>query len=216
MPTLYGANGSPYVRKVRVFLAEKGITYDHEPVIPFNVSPEYRKISPLGKIPAFQDGDVTLPDSSVICAYLERTRPEPALYPKDAADYGRALWFEEYGDSGINSVAGGKVFFPKIIAPLFFNRPADEAAIAKTVQEELPPFYDYLEEQIGGRDYLVANHFSIGDIGVGTQFVNLRHCGVTPVPARWPNLARYLTGVLGRPSFKPLIEEEARAFGLAS
>jgi len=46
--------------------------------------------------------------------------------------------------------------------------------------------------------------------------VNLRHCGITPDPGRWPNLSRYLAGVLGRPSFKPLIEEEARAFGLAS
>jgi glutathione S-transferase len=52
MPKLLGAFGSPFVRKVFVALKEKGIPFEHEQVIPFGVSPEYRKISPLGKIPA--------------------------------------------------------------------------------------------------------------------------------------------------------------------
>jgi glutathione S-transferase len=55
--------------------------------------------SPLGKIPCFQDGDYTLPDSSCIIAYLERTNPRPALYPEDPKEYGRALFLEEYADS---------------------------------------------------------------------------------------------------------------------
>jgi glutathione S-transferase len=48
MPTLYGAGLSPFVRKVRVVLAEKNLAYDHDPVVPFNVSAEYKAISPLG------------------------------------------------------------------------------------------------------------------------------------------------------------------------
>jgi glutathione S-transferase len=79
MPTLYGSLGSPFVRKAIVALTEKGIAYEHDPVVPFGPNPEYRKISPLGKIPAFRDGDRTLADSSVIIAYLERTNPEPPL-----------------------------------------------------------------------------------------------------------------------------------------
>jgi len=215
MPTVFGANASPFVRKLRVFLAEKGIPYDLDPVIPINVSPEYRKISPLGKIPAFRDGDVTLADSSVICAYVERIHPEPALYPKDPVEYARALWFEEYGDGGIAPIVG-KIFFPKIIAPIFFNQKPDEAAVQKVVDEELPPLFDYLEGQIGGKDFLVASRFTIGDIGVATGFVNLRHCGIRPDATRWPNLSRYLAAVHARPSFKPLIEEEAQSLGLAS
>jgi len=83
MPTLYGTLGSPFVRKAIVALTEKGIKYDHDPVIPFPANPEYRKIHPLGRIPAYRDGDRVLPDSSVILAYLERTHPEPPLLPQD-------------------------------------------------------------------------------------------------------------------------------------
>ena len=40
----------------------------------------------------------TIPDSSAICAYIERKHPEPPCYPSDAFDYGRALWIEEYAE----------------------------------------------------------------------------------------------------------------------
>ena len=43
-------------------------------------------------------------DSSVICAYLERIHPMPALYPMDPVEYAKALWFEEYGDSELACV----------------------------------------------------------------------------------------------------------------
>ena len=121
MPTVYGINLSPFVRKVRVALAEKGVPYDLDPVIPVNVSAEFRKLSPLGKVPAYRDGDRTLADSSVICAYLERIHANPPLYPADPYDYARALWFEEYADGGLTPIVGPKIFFQKIIGPAFFN-----------------------------------------------------------------------------------------------
>ena len=211
MPTLYGVNASPFVRKVRVALAEKGIAYDLEPVIPFNVSPEFKKLSPLGKIPAYRDGAVTLSDSSVICAYLEKVKPQPALYPSDPYEYARALWFEEFGDGGLVAVVGPKIFFERIIAPMFFNRPTEDQVVQKAIKEELPPLLDYLEGQLTG-EWLVGKAFSIADIGIGTQFVNLNHARVEVDASRWPKLAKYVARVHARPSFKALIDEEAPAF----
>ena len=83
MPTLYGAPVSPFVRKAMVALAEKGIVYEHDPVLPAIAPAEFKRISkdisPLGRIPAYRDEDLTLADSSVIIAYLERIKPSPAL-----------------------------------------------------------------------------------------------------------------------------------------
>ena len=212
MATLYGAGLSPFVRKVRVLLAEKGVSYEHDPVVPFNVSAEYKAMSPLGKIPAYRDEKGALADSSVICAYLERRHPTPALYPSDPYEYARALWFEEYGDSPLVAITGPKIFFQKIIGPAFFNQPTDDAVVSKAVNEELPPLFDYLESQITG-DWLVGSQFSIADISIGTQFVNLRLAGVSVDAARWPKLARYIARVHERPSFKKLIEEDRAALG---
>ncbi len=213
MPTLYGAAPSPFVRKVRVVLAEKNIPYEFDPVIPFNVSAEFKKLSPLGKIPAFRDGDRTLADSSVISAYLERTHPEPRLYPADPYEYARALWFEEWADGGLVNITGPKIFMQRVLNPLFFQKPTDEGIVSKALNEELPPFLDYLEGELGKRKYLVGNALSIGDIGVASQFVNLRHAGVSVDTKRWPGVAAFVASIHERPSFRTLISEEAAQLG---
>ncbi len=215
MPTLYGVNASPFVRKVRVVLAEKGVPYDLEVVIPPSTDPEYRKISPLGKVPAFRDGDRTLSDSSVICQYLERIHPEPAVYPKDPYEFARALWFEEYADTALVEVFGPKIFFPRIVGKRFMGKEPDEAAIQKTIDEELPPRFDYLEAQLGAGPYLVGDRLSIGDVAVTSMFVNLSYAGESVDARRWPKLARYVATHFERPSFAPLFEEERAFLGLA-
>jgi glutathione S-transferase len=218
MRILYGAPPSPFVRKVRIVLAEKGLPYVLEPVVHHLFPPTFdrvsRTISPLGKIPAYRDDDVTLADSSVICAYLERAHPDPPLYPTDASAYARALWFEEYGDSGLAPVLTMKVFVRKVLLPRFLNQPPDEADLGRIVEEELPPLFDYLESQVGGDRPVVGSDFSIGDIGIATQFVNLRHyAGIDIVGTRWPKLVAYLDSVEARPSFRAVLDEERARFG---
>ncbi len=213
MPTVLGVNASPFVRKVRVALAEKNIPYELTPVFPGAADEEFRKLSPLGKVPAFKDGDKGFSDSSVICAYLEKTRPSPALYPQDPYEYARALWFEEYADSAMVSVIGPKIFFQKVVNPRFFNKPTDTEMVEKAVAEELPPVLAYLEGQLAG-DHLVGNQLTVGDIGVCSMFVNLFHAGYGIDTQKYPKLARYVARVHERPSFKACIEEERAQFGL--
>ena len=210
MATLIGVGGSPFVRKVRVVCAEKKIPYDHEPVFPGQVD---RKISPLGKVPACTDERGALSDSSVICAYLERAKPEPPLYPRDPYEFARALWFEEYGDTALLGVFGPKIFFKKIVGPRFLGQQFDPAEIQKAWDEEAPPLLDYLEGQVGD-GWLVGKTFSIADIGVGSQFVNLLQAGYRPDAKRWPKVAAYVERVHARPSFKTLIAEDNAFLGL--
>jgi len=218
MPTLFGAPVSPFVRKVMVALAEKGIGYEHDPVVPAVAPAEFKRVSkdvsPLGRIPAYRDGDFALADSSVIIAYLERVKPSPALYPSDTRDYARALWFEEYGDGGLAPIIGGKIFFQKIAGPAFFKQPTDEAVVTKAINEELPPLLDYLETQLGNGDWLVGRSFSIADVGVATQFAQASLCGVSPDAKRWPKLASYVDRALARPSFAEAIAKAKAMLGL--
>jgi len=214
MPTIYGASLSPFVRKVRVVLTEKNVPYELDPVFgPATATPEFRAMSPLGRIPAYKDGDRAFSDSSVICLFLERVHPEPAIYPKDPWEYARALWFEEYADTALIEVFGPKIFFPRIVAKRFLGKEPDESAIEKTIAEDLPPRFDYLEGQIGSGPYLVGDRLSIGDVAVGSMFVNLRHAGVGVDQKRWPKLSRYVAGIHERPSFRSLVEEEKGLLG---
>lgn len=208
MPKLYGVGLSPFVRKVRIVLEAKGIAYDLDPVIPMNPNPDFKRISPLGKIPAFADGDRVLCDSTVICQYLERAHPLPSVYPADAYDFARALWFEEYADTALVQIFGPKIFFPVVVGPMMFNQPADRAAVDHIVATELPPLFDYLEAQVTGAAPIVGGSWSIADISLATQFVNLAHAGYGVDASRWPKLAAYVAAQVAHPIVAKLVEED--------
>ncbi len=209
---VYGSNVSPFVRKVRVVLAEKGVEYKLEQINPFTPPPEFLAISPLKRIPVLRDADVpepnTLPDSSIICDYLEHKYPTPALYPADAFGRARALWFEEYADSTLASNMGRGLFFERVVKKMM-RQQTDETLCQKTLTVELPPLFEYLTKELAGKSYLVGNAFSIADISVGTMFVNFGHAGENLDSGKWSELASYVARVHARPSFKAMIDEES-------
>ena len=214
MPKVHGVNASPFVRKVRVALAEKGIDYELIPVMPMGVSDEFKKISPLGKIPVFEaDDGFTLPDSSCILPYLERTQPDPSLYPKDAKDFGWALFLEEYADSKLAETVGG-VFFNRVMKAKILKQEPDQDRIRQSVEQEMPAFLDYLETRAPeDGDGIVGGRFSVADIGLGSQFANWKLGGETIDASRWPRFAAYIERIHARPSFKACIEEEKAQLG---
>ena len=209
---LHGAPVSPFVRKVRIALVEKNVPHELVPVVPFppaNATPEFRRMSPLGKIPAISDGDFAISDSSVICAWLERRHPTPLLYPSDANDFARALWFEEHADSRLLE-AIGPVFFQRFVRKLVFGQEPDEAIVRKALDEALPPALDYLEGQLDGVEWLVGGRFTIADVATASMLQQLRHAGETVDAGRWPRLAAYAERALARPSFKTCLADETK------
>lgn len=207
MATLYGISVSPFVRKVKVYAAEKGISLEYQAQAP-SQEPAYLAISPLGKVPAFRDGDLTLADSTVIIAYLEKTQAGIPLYPADAGNYAKALWFEEYADSKCFEVLTRDIFFQRVIMPKMYGKPGDAEVIKRAVTQEMPKVFDYLEGAIGKQDFLVGGKLSVADLAVATHFVNLQYGQETVDSARWPNLARYIQALLARPSFQAAMAED--------
>ena len=211
MPTVHGVPLSPFVRKVSVALQEKNVAYDVNPVVPVppaNEDPKFRAMSPIGKIPAFEDGDFAISDSSVILAYLDRAHPQPSIYPQDAKDCARAMWFEEFADTKMVE-AVGPVFFERIVAPKFFDRESNQELIDEALGQRVPAAFDYLESQLDGGDHLVGNQLSVADIAVGAMLRQHQMSNETVDASRWPKLAAYAEKVLARDSFKRCAEAEA-------
>ncbi len=211
MTILFGAPISPFVRKVRVVLAEKNIPYELKPVLPGNDDPEFTALSPFGKVPAFRDDSVGLADSSVICAYLEKRYPTPALLPADPAAYATGLWFEEYADSKLFHVCTEGVFFERIVKGKMRGLPVDEAKVAAALQQ-LPVVCGYLEQQITAGK-LGGGDVTLGDIAVATQFVNLQYGGEQVNTVAFPKLTQFLARMLARPSFADCLAGERKLMG---
>jgi glutathione S-transferase len=206
---VYGSSLSPFVRKVVAFAAEKGIELEVKPVAPGSQDSDFRAASPFGKMPGFRDGDFAISDSSAIVAYLDAIRPEPNLIPTEPRARARTVWFDEYSDT-ILFACGGKMFFNRIVGPRFLGVAGDEEIASRAECEELPPLLDYLEGVIPESGYLVEDRLTLADISVASPFANLRHLNIVIDPARHPKVLAYVERMLARPSFAPMIEQEAR------
>jgi len=207
---VYGVELSPFVQKVVVALEEKGLSYTIEPPAP--------ELHPLGKMPVLRDGDVVVPDSSVICAYLERKHPTPSLYPDDPAELARALFLEEYGDAAM-AEGWGEIILERIVKPQMMGQPTDEARLAelqRAVRQRwteaprsaggspIPSVLDYLESQIPKDRDTLLERFGIADIAVVAHMGWAEAGGVTFDGKRWPNVERYVKATHRRPSFVAL------------
>ena len=101
----------------------------------------------------------------------------------------------------------GKIFFQRVISAKLMRKAPDEAAIASAIAE-LPNYLGYLEKELGMDDYLVANTFTLADISVACQLINLRHAGIEIDAGNYPTLAAWFVRVTSRPSLKALIEQD--------
>lgn len=210
--TIYGVGFSPYVRKTLVLCEEKGLEYQNIPVSPRDIPAELKPHSPLNKVPFARIGGKWLADSSIICQYLEAIHPTPAMYPDDPYLRATAGWFEEFIDGGMIPKIAPKIIFQRVINPLFFGIPCDDAVVQDGIDNDLPPLLNYLEQAIGSRPFLVDDRFTIADISVAGVMVMLMHARVEIDADRWPNVMRHRDAMWRRASLAKLIEQEKHFF----
>jgi glutathione S-transferase len=195
---VYGVPLSPFVRKVQAVLHAKQLEYELEAInimaMPdwfVDISPA-RRIPVLRYVPAGAEGRAgTIPDSSAICAFLEKLAPSPALYPEDPFEHGRALWLEEYADTELAGTVGMGAFRP-VLFPRFQGQESDIATVRTTMSEKMPRLFDYLESVLDGRKFFVGEGLTIADVAVGVQLSNLELVVGPPDGDRWPGLAAHL------------------------
>lgn len=210
MLKIHGVPFSAHTRKVIIAALEKNLPFELVPVIPLTPPPDWRELSPLGLIPAVQDGAVTLADSSVIGLYLDRRYPQPSLYPADAAAFAHALWIEEFVDSGLAPHVLRGLLMQRVFAPRFLKQPPDAALIRTSLEDMIPPRLAHLERSLQG-DYFAGDTFSVADIAVASMLINFHYAGESVQERSHPRLYRHLRRVLARDSFRKAFSTELPA-----
>jgi glutathione S-transferase len=210
MLRIHGLPFSAHTRKVIVCALEKNLPYELVPIVPLKPPAGWETLSPLGLIPVLEDGPTTLADSSVIGQYLERKHPHPAFYPADPPAFGRALWIEEFVDSGLAQHVLRGLLMQRVFAPKFLGQPADEALVRKSLGEHIPPRLDYLERSLDG-PWFAGAAFTMADATVASMLLNFHYSGETLDGSRHPHLRAFLERALTRDSFRKAFEAEIPA-----
>ncbi len=193
---------APNPRRVRVFLAEKGIQVPSETVDiakAENRQPAYLAKNPMGGVPALELDDGTcIAESVAICRYFEELHPDPPLFGVDARD--RALvemWNRRMELEVFTSIAqvfrNGHEFFKGRIEQV----PEYGEVCRRSVAKRLA----WLDEELADRPFVAGDRYTIADITamVGIDFGRVSDIRIAP---EQKNLARWHEAVSSRPSAK--------------
>ena len=179
-------------------LEEMGLDYELE-IMPFPPRFEregYLDINPLGTVPAFTDDGITLTESTGICQYLvQKYGPTPLAVTPDEPGYGDFLNWLYRSDATFT--------FPLALILRYTKLEPEEHMNPQVVEDYTIWFFSRIravEAALDGKEFLVADRFTIADIAVGYAL----HFGMRlGLSERYkPNTTRYLQALLQRPAFK--------------
>jgi glutathione S-transferase len=200
---LYHDLRAPNPRRVRVFLAEKGVPYDTIEVSiasAANRTPEFRKKNPIQLLPVLEleDGRV-LRESMAISRFIEEQHPEPNLLGTDAWERAQIeMW---------NRHAELELLFP--IAQVFRNTHAfwqgrirQAPEFADIMRELVGERFTWLDEELAARPYLAGDRFTVADITALCAIDFGKVSNIRIDPATHGNLAAWHQRVSARPSAK--------------
>jgi glutathione S-transferase len=205
--TIIGSYVSPYVRKVLACMNLKGLTYQVDPITPFFGNDEFRRLSPLCRIPVLIDGDFSVSDSSVICDYLDEAYAGHMLLPAAPKDRARARWLEEFADTRLGDLLIWSLFYQRVVKPLVWAEPADEARVQKALDEDIPNALDYLEGELPAEGFLFGK-IGVADIAIASFFRNANYAAYNIDASRWPRTATFVERALGHPCLAALLSFE--------
>jgi len=204
---IIGSYVSPYVRKVLACMALKELIYEIDPITPFLAGDAFDKLSPLRRIPVLIDGDLTLCDSSVICAYLDEKFGGHPLLPASPEDRARARWLEEFADTRLGDVFIWSLFYQRFVRPAIWGEVCDQARVDKALGEDIPAALHYLETELPVDGFLFDD-IGLADISIASFFRNAAYVGFEVDAKRWPRTAGFVERALAHPVFADLLPFE--------
>ncbi|MGO9607986.1 MAG: glutathione S-transferase family protein [Candidatus Binataceae bacterium] len=204
---LYSRDLSNFASKTRIVIREKGL--DVEMVSPpgGTSSPEYKKLNPLGKIPALQlDGGQVIAESEIINEYLEDKFPEKPLLPKDAEGRARVRAFSRLNDLYLDPPL-------RALLPQLFGKKLEDAFVQEKIAE-IGNRLDQLEVMIGS-PWAAGDAFTMADAALTPTIFFMvsilpQFGAQSPLEGR-PKLAAWWRQVQERPSTKGTLGEQQAA-----
>lgn len=201
---LYNLDASPFAARVRILLRVKGATIDMAAPPGGASSAEFRAITPLGKVPALalDDGRV-LPESEVICAYLDDALPGPSLWPAESAERAHVALLTRLVDL---YVAPGMIVFFKLL----FTDPGNRAALAAMLPE-MARGLKYLDLYVAPDRHAAHRRISQADCALAPMLLYVAEVLPTvtgdSLLEKRPNLLAYWQAVQAEPHVAPVLAE---------
>jgi glutathione S-transferase len=197
---IYDFVGAPNPKKLRVYLAEKGIKIPCEAVDVIsgqNRQPEFLKKNPLGGLPVLElDDGSYLPESLAIIEYFEELHPEPPMIGKTPLERAKVRSLERICELGVLSSVG-TIF--QNSHPFMAGRLKQSADAADNARARLGALLEFVDEAIGNHPFVAGDRPTIADCTLFAALEFGEFAGV-PLDPSLENVARWYADFKQRPS----------------
>jgi len=198
MIKLYCFPRSGNSREVKLVLTEKEVPYESINIHAddqIKETPEFKKASPRGKVPAIVDGTVHMSEAYDINVYLEDHYPQNPLLPKDNdARTEIRQWVMKYDKELVLKI--GLLLIECILKPKEQQKETTKEKLRAGIQAALKE----VEEQLDGKEYLFGD-YSLGDIALTPHLAALPRLGME-LGEEYPQLKLWLEKIKSRPNFQ--------------
>ena len=196
---LIGSTASPYVRKVRVVMAEKKLDYRFQEENVWSEETAISTANPLGKVPCLvMEGGEAVFDSRVIVEYLDTLSPVGKLIPGTGRERAEVKTWEALADGVLDAGVLAR------LEATWAGRQDGERSQAWMARQlgKVRAGLQAMSQGLGDKPFCSGIHLSLSDIAVGCAlgWLEFRFPEV-PWRTEHPNLARLMDKLMQRPSF---------------
>ncbi len=172
MAKLYHVSLSPFCRKVRLVLAEKKVEVELIEERYWEQDPDFLKRNPAGKVPVLRLDGITMAESAAICEYLEETRPEPPLMPKEAADRLEVRRLVGWFDDKFHCDVTSKLLYERVNKKVMKQGYPDSTNVKAGVKA-IKYHLDYMAWLLDHRRWLAGDVMTLADFAAAAHLSSL-------------------------------------------
>ena len=210
MARLYHVPLSPFCRKVRLSLAEKKVEVELVEERYWEEDPDFMRRNPAGKVPVLKIDGAMMAESAAICEYIEETRPEPALMPKDpiARQEVRRLvgWFDDKFHHEVTS----KLLYERVNKKVMKQGYPDSTNVkagAKAIKYHL----DYMTWLLDHRRWLAGDVMTLADFAAAAHLSALDY--ISDVDWNRSEVVKdWYAKIKSRPAFRSILADQIPGF----
>ncbi|MBT5435430.1 MAG: glutathione S-transferase family protein [Rhodospirillaceae bacterium] len=205
----YFISGSPPCWTVMLALAVKGVPYDAIRLSNTKgdqKAEDFRAVNPRGTVPVLVDGAVNVRETNAVLAYLDAAYPEPALFGSSPGETAAIWQVVQETEARYRTPIGN------ITRPIFRGKAAEKAEELNEAIVAVRRELHALEEQIGGRDWLVGDVLTAADLALYPAVMQLMRGAtkddaaalelkVAPLTAHFPVLAAWCQRIEALPGY---------------
>jgi len=210
MARLFHVPLSPFCRKVRLSLAEKKIEVELVEERYWDADPDFLRRNPAAKVPVLKLDGLMMAESGPICEYIEETRPDPGLLPKDPVERLEVRRLVNWFDDKFHDEVTSKLLYERVNKKMM-NQGFPDSRNVKDGAKAIKYHLDYMTWLLDHRRWLAGDKMTLADFAAAAHLSALDY--ISDVDWNRSDVVKdWYAKIKSRPAFRSILADQVPGF----